>query len=89
VKTEVIQHADEGTGKEVKILENSENGEIQNERKDEPFPAVRILGFRPNLLRDQKVDRGAANHEDKKAPVPPAVEEVTGKEKENILGAMV
>src|SRR5262249_22088553 len=37
VNTEVIQHADERPGKEVKIFKNPENGEVQNQGKEEPF----------------------------------------------------
>src|SRR5690242_7443900 len=77
VKAEVIQHADKGAGKKVKIFENSENREVQNQREGEPFVAIRVLGRRHNLLGDQEIDRGTANHEGEKAPVPPAVEEVT------------
>jgi len=42
-----------------------------------------------HFLSDQKIDRSAANHEDKKAPVPPTVKEVAGQEEKNVLGAMV
>ena len=40
-------------------------------------------------MSDQKIDRGAANHEEEKAPVPPTVKEVAGQEEKNVLGAMV
>ena len=89
VKSQIIQHAEEGTSKEVKIFENAENGEIQNQGKKEPFPAMRMLDGRGNVLSDQKIDHGAANHEEEKAPVPPTVKEVAGQEEKNVLGAMV
>ena len=89
VKAEVVQHPDEGAGKKIKILENSENGEVQDEREDEPLPAMWILLRRNDFLSDQKIHRGAANHEREKPPVPPAVKEVTRQQKKDILGTAV
>ena len=89
MKAEVVQHPDEGAGKKIKILENSENGEVQDEREDEPLPAMRILLRRNDFLSDQKIHHGAANHEREKPPVPPAVKEVTRQQKKDILGTAV
>ena len=89
MKSEIIQHADEGAGKEVKIFEDPQDGEVQKEREDKPFPAMRILRGRHDFLCDQKINGGAANHEEEKTPVPPAVKEIAGQEQKNVLGAMV
>src|SRR5207249_6920051 len=42
VKTKVVQHADKGPGKEIKILENPKNREVQKQGKDEPLSAMWI-----------------------------------------------
>src|SRR5215469_6756945 len=89
VKTQVAQHADQGAGKEIKILENPKNREVQNQGKDEPFPAMWILPLGNDFLSDQKIHGRAANHEHEEPPVPPAVKKVTGQQKKDVLGAMV
>ena len=80
VKTKVVQHADKGPGKEIKILENPKNREVQKQGKDEPLSAMWILLLGNDFLSDQKIHGGAANHEREEPPVPPAVEKVTGQE---------
>ena len=77
VQAEVVQHAGERADKEIEIFKNPEDGEVQDQGKDEPLSAMRILRGRHDFLSDQKIRRGAANHEREEAPVPPAVEEVT------------
>jgi len=42
-----------------------------------------------DLLCDQEINRGAANHESEETPIPPSVEKVAGKKEENILGALI
>jgi hypothetical protein len=48
---------------------------------------VRAAGT--DLLSDQEIHHGAADHESEETPIPPSVEKVAGQEKENILGAVV
>jgi hypothetical protein len=89
VKAKPVKGANERTGEEIEVFEDAQNREIQDERKNKPlFPAgVRAGGG--YFLSDQKVDGSAADHEREKSPIPPAVEEVARKEKENVLSSMI
>ena len=80
---------DEGTREEVKVLEDSQNCEIQDERKDKPFLPVWRRPTGGDLLSNQKIHSRAANHEREETPIPPAVEKIAGQEKENILSVVI
>jgi hypothetical protein len=89
VNSKFFEGTQEGAREEVKVFENAQNREIQNEREDEPLPAVGVRAAGCDLLCDQEIHRGAANHEGEETPIPPSVEKVAGQEKENILSAVI
>ena len=89
MNAKILEAAQERACEKVKVFENPQDREIQDEREDEPLlpVGVRAAGF--DLLCDQEIHRGAANHEREETPIPPSVEKVAGQEKENILGAVL
>jgi hypothetical protein len=89
VQAELVKRANERAGKEIEIFEDSQDGEIEDERKDKPFFPIVVRAARSNFLADEKIHGGAANHECEKSPVPPAVKEIAGQKKENVLGAVI
>lgn len=89
VKSQLVERACERANKKVKVLEHPKNGEVPNKRQDEPMLAMGIVQVRTQLLGHEIVDSRACDHEAQKAPVPPAIENVTCDEKENVLGAVI
>lgn len=89
MKTEPVKRTHERTRKEIEILEDSQNREIQDERKYKPFFPVGVRAAGRDFLAHEKIHSGAGDHESEKSPIPPAVEEVARKKKENVLGAMI
>ena len=89
VKTDLVKRVNERACKEIEIFEDSQNGEIEDERKDKPFFPILVRAAGDNFLADEKVHGGAADHECEKSPIPPAVKEIAGKKKKNILGAVI
>src|SRR6266478_8339287 len=89
VNAKLLEGAEEGAREEVKVFENPQNREIQDERENEPLLPMGGRTAGDDLLCDQEVHRGATNHESEETPIPPSVEKVTGKKKENVLGAMI
>ena len=88
VNAQRFQRSRKGPSEEIKVLEYSKNPKIQHQRQDKPLLAVGVRAAGGDFLGDQKIHRGTANHECQEAPVPPAVEKVTGQKQENVLGAM-
>ncbi len=89
VNSKFVEGTQEGTRKEVKVFKGPQNQEIQDEREDKPLPPVGIQAAGGNLLCDEEIHRGAADHKGEETPIPPSVEKVAGQEKKNILGAMI
>jgi hypothetical protein len=89
VNSKSFEGAQEGAGEEVEVFEDPQNHEIQDEREDKPLPAVGVRAAGCDLLCDQEIHGGAANHESEKTPIPPSIEKVASQEKENILGAVI
>jgi hypothetical protein len=88
VKTKLAKPFNEGAREKIKIFEDPENRKVQDERENQPLFPARIRATGRNSLGDQKIHRGAEDHEREEAPVPPAVEKVAGEQKENVLGAV-
>src|SRR5690242_16419471 len=76
VKSEHLESMSCGIQEEVKILEESQNREIDNERSDKKELArFWILGVF-NCFCDNVIDGSRSNHQQQKSPVPPAVEKI-------------
>jgi hypothetical protein len=88
MNAQIIEGTEEGTCEEIKVFESPENRKTQNQREDQPPFSMQVRAGRSDFLGDQKINRCAADHEREEAPIPPAVEEVAGEEKKNILAAM-
>ena len=89
MKTELVKRANERAGKEIEIFEDSQNGEIEEERKDKPLLPIVVRAAGSNFLADEKIHGGAADHESEKSPIPPAVKEIAGQKEKNVLGAAI
>ncbi len=89
VSAQLIQPGQKRAREEIEVLEHPKNREIQDEREDKPPFSVCVRRRRSDFLGDQKVDRRAADHEAKEAPIPPAVKKIASAEKENVLGATI
>src|SRR5690242_14556400 len=89
VDSQVVQRAVERARKEIEVLEDTQHGEVPHKRQREPFLAIGawVLGGDPP--RHKEVHRGAGDHQRQKTPIPPAIEYVTGHQKEDVLRAMI
>src|SRR6266850_7897443 len=80
VNAKSTEDAHKRVDEKIEIFENPKNRKIQNEGENKPLLAPRICATRSDFLCDQKIHRGAADHQSKEAPIPPAVEKITGEE---------
>jgi hypothetical protein len=86
--TKRIQGVYGGVEKEIQILEICEKTEVHHQRQDEQAPALSRILNRTDALADSVVDHRRCRHEQKKPPVPPSVEDVTGGQKHYVLATM-
>jgi cell division septation protein DedD len=92
VQAQSIEKANCGVCKKIKILEESQDGHVgQNRNHQEPL-SLPVVSSAPKVVdfpRQKVIKEGAESNKPEKSPVPKTIEEVTEYEKHPILNGQV
>lgn len=75
----------EGVGKEVEVLEKSEDAEVTGDAKNEQSPPKLWCCGSDNTISQDEIDNGRYGNETHEAIIPCPIEEITGQQQETIL----